>query len=765
MDGIQPYVTPSRAPAPAPLAPAAAGAAPLDPTQVKTPADYLRAVGRRIWLVLAVAVPLSVLIAVVVMKQKSVYRAMADITIDAPQYDPVLSTLVAHQIGTRDPDFHARYVPNKIALLRSKALAEQTLNDPALAQNAALDESAVLSLVNNLQTRQVPNSNRFQVTLEGTDPARTKRTLETLLELFQRQAKGETEVKNEDSRIGATTSLNTLNKELAAIDARIAEILTSSKTIGPGGKSIAEESYLSHTSILMHKKSRLGEVQQQALIAQMFPKLSNPVDARAEQKLGELEQVREKYLANLQDLQRRIRPEQFNSDPSARHNAAKLQQVMDSIERVRAAASARASSSTGAGAAAADPYEAIVAQMREEIRSDEQNAKALLKELQESMPEHQRFLNYLDEREQKATQIRMMQEKLSNFDILSRSQKSPVTIPAVIAEPSVPVRPNRVINIAIGVVFSFALGIALVCLLENLDHSVKVPEHLSMGLALPLLGVVPRIRRTALLHRGGHLWTPGVPESIEADAYRNLRASLVGSTARHGAIGTLLVTSAKAGEGKSTTALNLAATCARAGERTLLMDVDLRRPSLAGVFPGDDDEPPLGLVDVLRGDLPWQRTVRRSDIPNLDFLPTGETRDIPIEILGTVEMRQLILAVAHHYDRVILDGPAVLGLPDCRLLGPFVDAALLVVRSGSHELRPLRRAKAFLEQSNVVLAGVVFNGLYEDLENWSSYGPNTPYGYPEITGAEPRPAGLAGGLEYHAGTPHAALPAAGAGQV
>jgi capsular exopolysaccharide synthesis family protein len=235
------------------------------------------------------------------------------------------------------------------------------------------------------------------------------------------------------------------------------------------------------------------------------------------------------------------------------------------------------------------------------------------------------------------------------------------------------------------------------------------------------------MKRLARLHRGGHLWTPGAPESVEADAYRNLRASLLGLSGPRGPVVTLLVTSAKAGEGKSTTALNLAATCARAGERTLLMDVDLRRPSLAEVF--DDGEHRFGLVDVLRGDLPWQRTVVRTDIPNLDFLPTGDPADVPIEILGALELRQLLSALSGHYDRVILDGPAILGLADCRMLGRVVDSALMVVRSGAHELRPLQRAKAMLEQSRVALAGIVFNGLTEDYENWSSYG-SQPYGGP-----------------------------------
>ncbi len=114
----------------------------------------------------------------------------------------------------------------------------------------------------------------------------------------------------------------------------------------------------------------------------------------------------------------------------------------------------------------------------------------------------------------------------------------------------------------------------------------------------------------------------------------------------------------------------------------------------------------------------------QTDLPNLDFLPTGDTRDVPIEVLGSLELRQLLLSLSqHHYDRVILDGPAVLGLADCRMLGRIVDAAVMVVRSGSQEIRSLQRAKAMLEQSQVTIAGLIFNGLADDLENWSSYGP------------------------------------------
>ena len=117
-----------------------------------------------------------------------------------------------------------------------------------------------------------------------------------------------------------------------------------------------------------------------------------------------------------------------------------------------------------------------------------------------------------------------------------------------------------------GLIFSFALGMGLVFVLEHVDHSVKVPEHVTHGLTLPLLGVVPVFAERHLTHRGGHLWTPGIPDSLEADAFRNVRASLLGVADRRGSIVTLLVTSPKAGDGKSTAALNLAAYLCPGGE-------------------------------------------------------------------------------------------------------------------------------------------------------------------------------------------------------
>ncbi|MFO0910189.1 MAG: hypothetical protein U0794_17910 [Isosphaeraceae bacterium] len=118
------------------------------------------------------------------------------------------------------------------------------------------------------------------------------------------------------------------------------------------------------------------------------------------------------------------------------------------------------------------------------------------------MPEHARFLAMQDEREQMLERKYELQTKLSDLEMLASSQKPPVQIPPSVARPATPIKPpRRPLYIAFGVAFSLALGIGLVCILEHVDRSVKVPEHLTLGLTLPILGLCPGSRRTSLVNR------------------------------------------------------------------------------------------------------------------------------------------------------------------------------------------------------------------------------------------------------------------------
>ncbi|WP_406700367.1 polysaccharide biosynthesis tyrosine autokinase [Singulisphaera sp. Ch08] len=716
MDGtIQGYAGPLRSPN-------LQNASPHSPAG-KSASDYLRALRRRVWFVLAIGVPLSILCGIAIAYQPNVYSAKTQIAIEAPQFDPVLSSLVSPTVGHQSHESNETYGPNRIAMLRSSRLAELVVNDPNLTRGGVASDDAAEELIASLQTRPVQGTNQYTVTLEGRDPARIATSLQLLIDEFKNQASDEINQKIENAKLSADSYLTVLKKELEEVNKVIFAMLQDSDVIGPGGKNIKEREYELLTSGIQNDQNQLTTLHQQSYLTQAFPNARSQGGADPyAHKMAELDVMREQYADTLNNYRGKIR--NYDHDPAVIHTSKKLDQVLTRLKKLKALSNSSEVGPEG------NPYESLVDAKKEELRQKQEAAAKLLDELQASMPTHQKFLDALDKIKLKQTQIAEMEKKIWEFSAISQGKKDPVVQVASVIEPTQPIRPKRAMNMIFALFLSFGLGIGIVCLLEHIDHSIKAPEQLSGALSLPLFGVIPKIRRSASLHRGGHLWTPGAPDSIEADAFRNLRASLLGITDKRGPIVTLLVTSAKAGEGKSTTALNLAATCARAGERTLLMDVDLRRPSLAHVFQDPDEEGAgLGLVDVLRGDLPWQRTVVRTDIPNLDFLPTGDTTGVPVEILGALELRQLIIGLSSHYDRVILDGPAILGLADCRMLGRIVDASLLVVRSGSQELRPLQHAKAMLEQSHVVIAGVVFNGLYEDLKNWSSYGPETPNGY------------------------------------
>ena len=742
LSGGDPFGTPARphsapSPSPSPNFPgeparrptSIESASPPHPQPGKTPGDYLRALRRRAWLVLLVALPVGMAGTVWTLRQPAVYRASAQVVIEPPQFDAYLGGLVGHSVA-RDAESTVKYVPNRLALLRSKALADRVVSDPALLRPGG-DGDPAQELIGGLQTRQITGSNYFDVTIEGGDPARITRLLNTLLRVFSADA----DVDNLDaitkSRRYGETSLDSLREELAGVDFQIEKHIKGSPIFAPGGKNLLQDRYVALNSVLAQARSRHGDLRQQKKIRELMPNLRrSTAPSPHEAEVTRLLQDREKYAMQLAHMKQTVRNP--NSDPGARYVMQFLASIDEKLRKLKAIPAEPTEVDTSAIA---------VASTEDEIRALDEEVHGLLVRLQDSMPEYQKYLTALGSREQLVGRIGAMQSRLSEFEMLIRSRKNPVQVVLPASEPTAPIRPNRPVLILMASLLGLALGGGLVVALEHLDHSVKAPEQLVGGLGLPLFGVVPRIRRTAKVHRGGHLWTPGAPTSAEADAYRNLRASLLGASGPQGVLTTLLVTSAKPGEGKSTTALNLAATCARAGERTLLMDVDLRRPSLAGVFGEAGADGCVGLVDVLHGDLPWQRALVRTDLPNLDFLPTGATGEVPIEVLGSLEVRQLLSAVAGHYDRVILDGPAVLGLADCRMLGRTVDAALMVVRCGAHDLRPLQRAKAMLEQSRVMIAGLIFNGLAEDLENWSSLGPSS--GYAE---AEPRPKSGSGRL-------------------
>lgn len=233
-------------------------------------------------------------------------------------------------------------------------------------------------------------------------------------------------------------------------------------------------------------------------------------------------------------------------------------------------------------------------------------------------------------------------------------------------------KPNLFQNLALGILAGLLLGILLAFVLEFLDDSLKTAEDVEGKLRLAVLGIIPRLGPKENVPTAA-----ADPRSNFSEAYRSVRTALQFAT-DHGVPRSLLITSASAGEGKSTTALALARNLAQVGKRVLLVDGDLRNPSLHKAL-GLKGE--VGLSNLLSGASTLANAVLRTNDERLHVMLAGPLPPNPAELLSGSKFISMLTVAAEHYDQVIIDGPPVLGLADAPILANAVESTLLVVAS------------------------------------------------------------------------------------
>lgn len=285
---------------------------------------------------------------------------------------------------------------------------------------------------------------------------------------------------------------------------------------------------------------------------------------------------------------------------------------------------------------------------------------------------------------------------------------------------SSPVEPNVPRNLGFALVLGLASGVGLAFLLEGMDNTIRTTEQAQNISGLASLGMIPLGSKSA---REGpnskrlviasskeavELVTQVRPQSQMAEAYRALRTSLLLSN-----LGAppkvIMVTSALPQEGKTTTSINTAVVLAQKGVRVLLIDADLRRPSIHKTL---GMGPRSGLSNVLTGSTALDQAITRSTIlPNLFILPAGTPPPNPAELLASANMRDLLTQLSEQYDHIVVDTPPSLSVTDAVVLSPRADAVILVIRSSKTTKQALRRARDILGQVNAKVVGVLLNAV------------------------------------------------------
>lgn len=296
--------------------------------------------------------------------------------------------------------------------------------------------------------------------------------------------------------------------------------------------------------------------------------------------------------------------------------------------------------------------------------------------------------------------------------------------------PGSPAEPNIPRNLGFAFVLGLTSGVGLAFLLEGIDNTVRTPEQAQAISGLASLGMIPMGSRNSadngskrgLIVTGSkepvELVTQSRPQSQMAESYRALRTSLL-LTSLGAPPKTILITSALPREGKTTTSINTAVVLAQKGTRVLLIDADLRRPSIHKAL---GLGPRVGLSNVLTGGATLQQaTVRSSVLPNLYILPAGTPPPNPAELMASSQMLDLLTELREQYDHVIVDTPPTLSVTDAVVLSTRVDAVVLVIRSAQTTKPALRRSRDILAQVNARVAGVLLNAVDLDSADYYYY--------------------------------------------
>jgi capsular exopolysaccharide synthesis family protein len=293
-----------------------------------------------------------------------------------------------------------------------------------------------------------------------------------------------------------------------------------------------------------------------------------------------------------------------------------------------------------------------------------------------------------------ALTMKISQESIDN----SLPKSSMVSIVDVAKKGLRPVKPNKPLNIILGIIVGLMVGVGLAFFIEYLDTSVKTIDEVERSLQAPVLGVIPQ--------NVGYIIREGA-ESPHAEAYRVLRTNLLFAR-KDDKLTSIVVLSAGAGEGKSTTIFNLATVFAQNGQRVIIVDSDLRRPTIHKIMGISNS---TGLTNYLLKQSNLEEVIQTTSLPTLDFMPSGKLPSSSMGILNSKQMEDLIRELKLRYDFVFFDSPPMMGLSDAAILASEMDLAIMVVQYRRYPQPMTIRAKQMVEKVGGNLIGIVLNNI------------------------------------------------------
>jgi polysaccharide biosynthesis transport protein len=713
--------------------------------------DYLLILRKHQWLILSFMILVVTIVAIATFRMQPVYVATARIEIGREN-----SNILPFQ-GTEAYDVmmdSENYIETQSKILTSETLALQTIRNSGLSARPEYSSpggpseavatgnlanqkrpSELGAFLASLSVRRVPNSRLMDVSFESTDPQLAARVVNAHLETYV-QRNFQTQY---DSTARATTFLKDQLEELKkrvqnSEDARIAyerqnQIWTLDDKQNMTTQRFADANReLTQAQSERMRKQSLYEFAKAGNLSAVPQIQSNAALSDFQKKRAETQLEYREALAQfgpnfpkVQRLQEQIKDLDGNIE-------REKQNIVDSLESEYREASGR---------------EALLLKVLDQQKTE-------VNEMAGKMVEY----NIL-KREAEANKILYdgLLTKLREAGVSAGLNSSNIRMVDPAMVPSTPARPAKMRNVALAFIVGLVGGIGLALMREYLDNTVKNPDDIETLARLPSLAVVPQFgsfnghgngKRQRLLpgfSTNGHekrmeLVAEHLPKSQMSEAFRALRTSLLLSRADHPPQ-VILVTSALPREGKTTTAANLAVTLAQLGDKTVIVDADLRKPGVGRLLDmtGGND---AGLSSYLAGVSSLELvTVPHPTIANLAAIPTGPLPPNPADLLASHKLAEAIAELRGKYKFIVIDSPPVMAATDAVLVSVQTDGVLLVVRSGETPKEAFTRTRDLLVSVKCNILGVVLNAVDSSAPDYYYSYRYYPYSYgygPQETG-------------------------------
>jgi capsular exopolysaccharide synthesis family protein len=334
----------------------------------------------------------------------------------------------------------------------------------------------------------------------------------------------------------------------------------------------------------------------------------------------------------------------------------------------------------------------------------------------ENSAKYRPYWNAKRELEKKSKMRDLLQARLQVENIEQNIPRASIVQVTDLAEPGIkPVEPNLPLNVILGIIVGLVGGIGFAFFVEYLDTSFKAIDEVEQTLGASVIGIIPQ--------NVGYLKDD--PTAAYAEAYRVLRTNVLFGR-KNETMNTITVVSGGAAEGKSTTIMNLATVFAQNDNRVLLVDSDLRRPSLHRILGVSNA---IGLTSYLLKQKTLEETILVSPIKGLDFLPSGKLASTSMGILNSTRMKEFFDEVRTRYDYVFFDSPPIMGVSDASVLASLVDMVVLVVQHRKYPQSMTLRAKQTVEKVGGNLLGIVLNNISINQDSYYYYYSGYYYDY------------------------------------